>query len=446
MCPPGDAGPLGSRLRWCSSSIRITLFSLLHSFFPSQPEIVGVPETSKEIAIMKSPWIKTRSAFRLLPALLVLTSSSFAATYYVGTCHSPSYSTISAAVAAVPANSIIDVCPGTYAEQAFINQPLTLQGVKNGSAERARIVPPAKVGGVIPWAIVPNPISGELPIAPQIFVNVSTGTVKLSNLTADASAETTAPSCSTAAYVTTGIAYQDSSGLITHDSTLGQGKYSGCGVGILALAASSNTVSVTITNNSVQDANLAGIKLEATQGNAGLKVDVTGNSVTQGNGTISMAAGISVFGVSGTVASNFITAATITNEYVNVYGIWEVPENDVGPLSFSNNTILSSFAGWAGIAVQIPTAHTRTVSGNNIAGYPLGIVTGGRIGRAGTLDLQGNQISNSSWGIDLGCVLPTLSGNIINNAALGVIDVPGGAAPAGVALYNVDKRASGGCR
>jgi hypothetical protein len=246
---------------------------------------------------MKNLWTKARKAYRLLPVFLLLTSSGFAATYYVGSCHTPSYSTISAAVAAVPANSIINICPGTYTEQVFITQPLTLQGIKSGALERARLVPPLDVGGVIPWVTVPNPISGELPIAPQIFVNVSSGTVKLSNLTTDATSPTAKePVCSKASHVTTGIAYLDSSGTITDDAALGEGEGSGCSVGILAIAATSSTVSAIITNNALQNQNLAGIKLQAAKGNAGLKANVTGNSVVVGPGTLSSNTGIYVFG------------------------------------------------------------------------------------------------------------------------------------------------------
>lgn len=49
----------------------------------------------------------------------------------VGTCRPDqiSYPTISAAIAAAPAWGVVDVCPGTYAEQLEIDKPLTLRGV-----------------------------------------------------------------------------------------------------------------------------------------------------------------------------------------------------------------------------------------------------------------------------------------------------------------------------
>jgi len=61
-----------------------------------------------------------RRSSKIMLFVTLLAPSVFAKTLYVGTCHTPSYSTISAAVAAAPAGTIINVCPGTYAEQVFI--------------------------------------------------------------------------------------------------------------------------------------------------------------------------------------------------------------------------------------------------------------------------------------------------------------------------------------
>ena len=54
--------------------------------------------------------------------LAVLTRPVLGATFYVGSCHVGAYPTISAAVAAVPAGSIVSVCPGTYPEQVQITK------------------------------------------------------------------------------------------------------------------------------------------------------------------------------------------------------------------------------------------------------------------------------------------------------------------------------------
>ena len=94
---------------------------------------------------------------------------SYAAT--VGTCTSDKhpYATISSAVAAASPGEIVNVCPGTYAEQIQIDIPLTLQSVQG----LATIVPPASGMNEIPTG------SGSFP---QIYINNSVGQVKLSAL------------------------------------------------------------------------------------------------------------------------------------------------------------------------------------------------------------------------------------------------------------------------
>ena len=78
-----------------------------------------------------------RFHFVLSALVLLVAQPLLAKTYYVGSCKTGAYSTISAAVAAVPADSIIDVCPGTYPEQVVISQPLTLQGIASGGSAQA---------------------------------------------------------------------------------------------------------------------------------------------------------------------------------------------------------------------------------------------------------------------------------------------------------------------
>jgi hypothetical protein len=127
-----------------------------------------------------------------------------------------------------------------------------------------------------------------------------------------------------------------------------------------------------------------------------------------------------------------------------VLGIWEVMENDVGPLSISNNTFYSALgSGLIGITVGIPTTYTRTVSGNKMVGVDEGFAISGASGN-GTLTMQGNEVLNSDLGFDLGCVSPILSGNTVNNDHIAVYKAPGGVAPAGIGIYNVDQRNEGG--
>lgn len=64
-----------------------------------------------------------RFQFVLLALAFLVAQPLVAATYYVGSCHSKAYSTIGAAVAAVPVGSIIQVCPEpTPSKSSLINR------------------------------------------------------------------------------------------------------------------------------------------------------------------------------------------------------------------------------------------------------------------------------------------------------------------------------------
>jgi len=81
--------------------------------------------------------------------VILAAQTSSAQTVAVGNCRPRlvSYSTISAAVAAVTPNSTVKVCPGTYPEQVTITQPLTLKGLNDGTSARAIITVPR--GGLV---------------------------------------------------------------------------------------------------------------------------------------------------------------------------------------------------------------------------------------------------------------------------------------------------------
>src|ERR1700689_345924 len=94
-------------------------------------------ETTMKIATRKM------SLFALFA--LIVVPGAVASTVQVGGCKDgfTNYSTISAAVAAVPAGSTILICPGTYAEQVNISQSLTLQGVQTSNAANPTIIVPS---------------------------------------------------------------------------------------------------------------------------------------------------------------------------------------------------------------------------------------------------------------------------------------------------------------
>jgi parallel beta-helix repeat protein len=90
----------------------------------------------------------------------------------------PHYSDIQTAVSSVPLNTIVMVCPGTYPQQIIISQPLTLQGVTDGTGNAAVITVPG--GG-----LVQNGTSNSFgPVAVQLLVQNTVG-VTIKNLTVD---------------------------------------------------------------------------------------------------------------------------------------------------------------------------------------------------------------------------------------------------------------------
>jgi len=66
-------------------------------------------------------------------------------TYLVGTCKTglKTFSSISSALAFIPAPNTVEVCPGTYAEQVEVTIPVTIEGIAADNSAQPIIVPPA---------------------------------------------------------------------------------------------------------------------------------------------------------------------------------------------------------------------------------------------------------------------------------------------------------------
>ena len=373
---------------------------------------------------MKTQVMKTFS--RLTAVFFLLISSSFAATYYVGSCHASSYATISAAVEAAPAGAIVDVCPGTYSEQVFITRALTLQGITSGNVERATIVVPAFNGGLPGWQFVPDPLGGSVMVAPQIYVNVTAGLVTIKNLTIDASGETTSPACyATGYWRTTAILYENSGGTISGVNTLGQGKYSGCGDGIRDVVTNASPVKLTLTNSSLQDANDSGVTLEGT----GLTVDVTRNILELAGDP----SGIYSFNASGTISSNFVNSPGF---------IVEDSGNDgSSSITYSDNVLRG---GPTGCEIAMVFLRAAQVIGNKIDGCQYGIDLDAT---TYAVSLKSNFIANTVFiAIELSCGSNvTLAGNTVTNAAEGVDSKPTSLSLAGITFNNVGTVLNGSC-
>lgn len=243
---------------------------------------------------------------RLFCALIVViglqASVALAATVQVGGCKGPmvNFTTISAAVTAVPSGSTIFVCPGTYPEQVNIgNKQISLTGVQT-STGTPTITPPA--GGLVQNG---TSLSTGNPIAAQILVGPGApGNSNISNLAVDGTGNNLV-GCGVPTMI--GIVYQNSSGTVSRVSTRNQlqdPSSQGCqnGLGIYVQSGNAGTSTVTVTNSSVHSYQKNGI----TGNEAGTTITITGNTVI-GLGPTSGAAENSIqigFGATGKITNN----------------------------------------------------------------------------------------------------------------------------------------------
>src|SRR5271169_5335913 len=148
-------------------------------FLYSKPSGFKQQKLSKEIFMPRTVWAICLAAV-LLSGLL---GQSFAVTSVAvgpSTCKSTlkHYSTIQSAVSAVPWGTIVMVCPGSYPEQVIINQPLTLEGVTDGTGNAAVITVPGA-------GLVQNGTSnGFGPVTVQLLVQNTVGVI-IKNLVVD---------------------------------------------------------------------------------------------------------------------------------------------------------------------------------------------------------------------------------------------------------------------
>jgi hypothetical protein len=331
--------------------------------------------------------------------LAALSGQAFASSVTVGLCAGPGthYSSIQAAVNAVPAGSTIGVCPGTYAEQVTITQNLTLKGIAAGSSDAAVVVVP--LGGLVTNGV--TDIFG-FPTAAQIFVQ--NAAVSISHLTVDG-ANDGLTDCSIDAI---GIYYQNSSGTITGNAVrnvLLPTGLQGCQDG-LAINVESNTGSpvVTISNNSVRNYDKNGITVSGPDnGSAGPAAKITGNTVIGlGATTVTAQNGIQIgYGATATVTSNNV----IDDIYINPPDCGNSPSN---PCYGASGILIFGSAG-------------VTVTGNTVESTQIGIVP---VTESASLTANGTFVKANHIGgtqnydaIDLCSDGNTAQGNVIYGSA-----------------------------
>jgi hypothetical protein len=336
---------------------------------------------------------RLRILLLLTAVLLFGTHYTLAANYAVGTCEPKlkSFSTISAAVAAVPAGSIVEVCPGTYPEQVMISKALTLEGITSGNSNLAVITVP--VAGLVLDA---NGIAAQ--------VEVTAGPVTITNIAVDGTGNNLGGSDT----LLVGVLYgAGSSGVIKDVTTRNQVESTdgeGDGDGILANNTNSTQELLTIEDCSVHDFDNAGIYVE-------------------GNFTA-------------TVKANHVNASNATNfvDGIIVQSAGSISDNEV--------TGSGPGDGSAGINGGFPGL---AISGNTVSNWAIGLLdfdgakytsntvrnTGDGVLLAGAgATVESNTITQATnAGIDFNCATGTVKSNTINDAAIGIDNVPSGVTP-----------------
>jgi hypothetical protein len=322
-----------------------------------------------------------------LPMLAV--QPMMAGTLIVGSCKAKlaSFATISAAVSAASAGSTILVCPGTYPEQVTIPQSLTLEGVSASNQDLAVITVPST--GLVTNA---TSVFGEA-IAAQVLVQG--GAVNINNIAVDGSGGDL--QCTGLTWVAGMFYGPGSSGTVNHAKVSGQSS-GGCGVGVWVENAEGPDKFITVQNSSIHDVDGFGIFVTSNASSPNLFASIRGNVVAL-NPTALI--GIGLNNVTGSITGNDVSNAMFG--FVNT-------SPDVS-IAF-NSTSLTT----AGVALQ----GGGTVANNRISASNLGVwffSDGGVV--------QSNRISNiSGSAVEFNCSSAIAAGNTINDAAIGLDNVP----------------------
>jgi len=361
--------------------------------------------------------------------------SANAATFFVGTCGSPNFSTIQAAVTAVPAGSTVDVCPGSYPEQVTINQRLTLQGVASGTSNQAVVTAPA--GGIVANTV--SLATGD-PIAAQVWVHDTTA-VTIQNLTVDGAGN----GITGCAPNLIGIYYQDASGEVNHVVARNQtsgltSPLNGCqwgeGIfvqsGISTVTNKAGTSTVTVQNSSVHDFQKNGI--------TGNEVGTTMNAVlnqVRGQGPTTGAAenGIQIgYGAEGGVTNNSVIDM-IYSPCVSTSDCGAIADGilvyDSHGISVTNNHVGDTQGGVAIVGDGAFPANNQTISGNvlngtlvfdgiDVCGSNGGTINNNTVAGSGQSAIHLDSTCTSIGGPAGGGA--SLRNNILNEACAGVLN------------------------
>jgi|HubBroStandDraft_5_1064220.scaffolds.fasta_scaffold04469_2 hypothetical protein len=345
-------------------------------------------------------------------------------TYGVGACGQvglTSFLTISGALAATPAPSVIKVCPGTYPEQVVITIPVTIEGVLIDGAGLASItVPP---GGLRSNA---TDEFGD-PVFAQVWVDNVTGPVNISNIAVSASDNGVGDSGENDSTIA-GVFYENTSGTLNNlEARFQEGN--GSGVGIWVEGGSANPT-VTVENSNTHDFDQSGIFADG--GTDTLTAKIENNSII--GVSVGNAGSLCIVGqVFLTASGNFINSPT--GIFIGSgQGFLDTTGAPTG--SVSNNTVTGGANG-----IVVGQSSELSVTSNKIY-----YISGPGIQLFSPVTVQHNLISQATNGIDFGC---TVDNNVSLNTLTaihsdGLIHVPTSVTSTN-AYFNVPTIRSGGC-
>jgi parallel beta-helix repeat protein len=299
------------------------------------------------------------------------------------------FTTIQAAITAVPFGSTVLVCPGSYPEQVAITQPLTLKGVTDGTGNAAVITVPG--GGLILNANAPTAFGL---VSAQLVVQNTVG-VTVSNLSVDG----TGSACVAGAVREAGIVVYNvgtvndgvSAAKIQNVSVRNE---HGCGVGEGII---SDTAFATISSNQIHNVDFTGIVV------AGGKASVASNNIqTAGLNGVAMDTG----------NQSVATGNTVSN--VNQAGF--LIQLNTTAATISKNTVVSSPAA---VGIWLLSVFNTPTNGNRISNTGWGVVlqfSAGNVVQSNSFSELGADgiLDQNSFGGNI------VTKNTINEAAFGI--------------------------
>jgi parallel beta-helix repeat protein len=300
------------------------------------------------------------------------------------------FTTIQAAVSAVPFGTTILVCPGTYPEQVAITQPLTLKGVTDGTGNAAVITVPG--GGLVLNANTPT-VFGL--VSAQLVVQNTVG-VTVSNLTIDGTgsgcvfganreAGIVVTNVGTANDGTSAAKFQNL--VVRNEITCG-----GLGEGIV-----SDTSYITISSNQFHNIDRSGIVV------GGGKTSIASNTVqTAGLNGVALDTG----------NQTVVTGNTVAN--VNQAGL--LIQLNTTAATISKNTVVSSPAA---VGIWLLSAFNTPTNGNKVSDTTWGVVLqfcGGDVVQSNTFSESSADgiLDQNSFGGNI------VTKNTVNEAAFGI--------------------------